>query len=239
MWGWGDDSQGELGNNSTSSPGYFEQVSNSSGQWIAAAPGTQFTLALKANGTLWGFGLNTAGQLGNGNTTRQLVPAAISSTKPWTFFSAGTAHAAGIKADGTLWLWGSNDKGQLGNNATTTNPNSTPIQLDLDVGTVDGRERGRAPHDGHQGRRQPVGLGRQHLRPARHGQHDEPAAGATRVGTLNTWQYVSAGPDYTVAVSADGSVYTWGHGSSGQLGDNIGQPQRAGRLPSPSASSPR
>jgi alpha-tubulin suppressor-like RCC1 family protein len=217
LYGWGDNAQGELGINSTSTPGYLEQqTGTSSDHWIAVAPGTQFTIGLKADGSAWGFGLNSSGQLGIGNTTRALVPTAIVSTKPWTRLTAGTAHAAGIKADGTLWLWGLNDKGQLGNNSTTTG--KAPAQLSVAgpwvAVSAGGHHTMAIKSDGslwawgsNSNGQLGIGSTTDKLVP-------------TRVGTLNTWQYVTAGLDFTVAVQADGSVYTFGHAASGQLGNN-------------------
>jgi alpha-tubulin suppressor-like RCC1 family protein len=222
LYGWGDNSQGELGQNTTDSPGYGpeQQTGSFNDKWIAVTPGTQFTIALKADGSAWGFGLNSKGQLGTGNTTRQLAPVLIPSTKPWTRISAGVAHAAGIKADGTLWLWGANDKGQLGNNTTSTGATATPVQLTSTSGpwiavsagghfTMAVKADGTLWGWGDNGHGQ-LGIASTSANKTQ----------AVQIGSLNTWQYVSAGLDFTVAVKADGSAYTFGHAGSGQLGNN-------------------
>jgi alpha-tubulin suppressor-like RCC1 family protein len=83
-------------------------------------------LARKSNGTLWGWGRNTHGQLGNSTTIAQSSPIQIPGTS-WCAMSTKFGHATGLKSDGTLWIWGHNNLGQLGQN-NTINRNS-PTQI--------------------------------------------------------------------------------------------------------------
>ena len=77
-------------------------------------------LALKSDGTLWTWGDNSKGQLGNGNTTGtdSNVPVQIGSATDWIAIAAGKDHTLAIKRNGTLWAWGRNyyivTGGQLG-----------------------------------------------------------------------------------------------------------------------------
>ena len=93
--------------------------------------------ALRADGTLWLWGSNIDGQLGNGgqgNTTDQTgaqlqtLPLSLSTTGPVTAVSAGTSHTAVILADGSLWTWGRNDTQQLGLDQTAPTV-SLPAQV--------------------------------------------------------------------------------------------------------------
>src|SRR3954452_2451535 len=70
-------------------------------------------LATGCTGTLFGFGLNDQGQLGDRTTTNRSVPTTIDTG--WKMVSSGGLHTVAIRGDGTLWLWGSADYGELGN----------------------------------------------------------------------------------------------------------------------------
>jgi alpha-tubulin suppressor-like RCC1 family protein len=79
--------------------------------------GGQFSLATKTDGTLWAWGGNGNGQLGQNNTTQFSSPVQIPGTT-WSSISAGYYHSLATKTDGTLWSWGRNSYGQLGQNNT-------------------------------------------------------------------------------------------------------------------------
>lgn len=93
------------------------------------AVGASHTLALKADGTLWAWGQNTYGQLGDGTTDAHATPVPIASAVSWEAVAAGTAHSVALKADGTLWAWGRNNYGQLGNGASDQDPHPTPVKI--------------------------------------------------------------------------------------------------------------
>jgi alpha-tubulin suppressor-like RCC1 family protein len=89
--------------------------------------GDAHTVAIKKDGTLWAWGQNDSGELGNGTDENSNTPIQIGKSTEWRSVSAGGQHTAAIKKDGTLWAWGLNQDGQLGNG---TNTNSqTPVQI--------------------------------------------------------------------------------------------------------------
>ena len=103
--------------------------------WKMAVVGFGTSLALKQNNTLWGWGGNNNGQLGNGTTTNNFTPTQIGTDTDWEKINIDLFTSAGIKTNGTLWAWGQNTYGQLGNN-TTTNATS-PVQITTSTNWVE------------------------------------------------------------------------------------------------------
>ena len=77
-------------------------------------------MALKENGTLWGWGANAIGQLGIGNVGDQSEPVQITTDTDWTSVHAGILHSMALKKDGSLLAWGGNSHGQLGDSTNET-----------------------------------------------------------------------------------------------------------------------
>ncbi|NQW60229.1 hypothetical protein HQ459_05540 [bacterium] len=89
--------------------------------------GTSFTCALKSDGTVWCWGLNTSGQLGDGTTTLRSRPVQVTGLSGITSVESSSDYSCALKSDGTVWCWGNNGFGQLGNGTTTTA--NTPVQV--------------------------------------------------------------------------------------------------------------
>jgi alpha-tubulin suppressor-like RCC1 family protein len=128
VWAWGDNISGQIGNGGISnSYVYPEQVSNITGV-VSIASGMFHSLALKNDGTVWAWGNNVNGQLGNGtNVQDSNIPVQVSGMTGVSFISAGMHHNLALKNDGTLWAWGYNGWGQLGDNSNTNS--NIPIQI--------------------------------------------------------------------------------------------------------------
>ncbi len=82
--------------------------------WAQAAVGEGYTMALKTDGTLWGWGGNSWGQLGFGDQDIYKKPTQLGIDKDWKAVFIGNRHTIGLKTDGTLWAWGFNRSSQLG-----------------------------------------------------------------------------------------------------------------------------
>ena len=131
LWAWGGNGCGQIGDGTSpptppfSTPAVttydhnFPFEISTSGDWGRVAAGGYHSLALKKDGTLWAWGCNQYGQLGNGNTTDSNTPTQIGVDTNWLAISAGKYHSMAVKSDGSLWVWGRNDSGQLGNGSTT------------------------------------------------------------------------------------------------------------------------
>jgi len=216
LWAWGSNSSGRtglgIGTSSTFVPTQIGTASN----WQSVSAGGSHSLAVRADGTLWAWGANTNGQLGDNTTTQRLVPTQIGTATNWQSVSAGGSHSLAVRADGTLWAWGSNNDGQLGDNTTTQR--LVPTQI---VGATNW---------------QSVSAGGSHSLAVRldgtlwaWGSNTSGQLGdntttqrlvPTQIVGATNWQSVSAGGSHSLAVRADGTLWAWGSNTSGQLGDN-------------------
>ncbi|WP_233601446.1 hypothetical protein [Corallococcus sp. AB038B] len=91
------------------------------------AGGLQHTVALKQDGTVWAWGRNADGQLGDGTTTARPTPAQALGVTGVAALVAGGSHTLALKQDGTVWAWGRNAEGQLGDG--TAEVRLTPVQV--------------------------------------------------------------------------------------------------------------
>jgi len=111
LWGWGENIYGQLGDGKS---GRFRMQSTPvpsvpGNDWKQAAVGGSHSLALKNDGTLWGWGLNWGGELGTGNTNTQVaVPEQVGRETNWVKVCAGNNESLALQSDGSLWFWGDN-----------------------------------------------------------------------------------------------------------------------------------
>jgi len=187
------------------------------------AAGDWHTCEIVNAGAVRCWGRNTAGQLGNGSFGDSSTPVPVSGLTGAVAIDAGTAHTCALLAAGTVSCWGNNGNGQLGNGTTTNSP--IPVSVNgltrvtaLTVGSVStcAVETGGAVKCWGYNQRGQLGDGT-------NTSSSTPVA-VTGLGNAVTVAIGSNAPgdDHTCALVADGTVYCWGYGSDGELGN--GQP---------------
>jgi alpha-tubulin suppressor-like RCC1 family protein len=179
------------------------------------ASGAGHSLALKSDGTLWAWGGNSHGQLGDGTRADKTIPVRIGKDAKWVAIAVGRDHSLALKSDGTLWAWGKNSHGQLGDG--TKVDKNIPVRVGKDT-TWFAIEAG----DLHS-----VGLKSDNTLWAwgsnSHGQLGDGTTidktAPVQIGKDGVWARVSAGSSHTVALQKDMTLWAWGNNSHGQLGD--------------------
>lgn len=119
VWAWGLNSNGRLGDGTTTQRTAPVQVKGAGGVGflggvVALSAGTAHNLALKSDGTIWVWGSNANGRLGDGTTTQRTTPVKLAGISGITSVAAGGSHSLAIKTDGSVLAWGLNTSGQLG-----------------------------------------------------------------------------------------------------------------------------
>lgn len=221
VWGWGDNSNGQLGDGSTVSITIPQKVGDG---YDSVSTSAERTVALKQDGTLWHWGILTlhppsGDSLAAGSSLPMQVGAGF------TRAAVGPAHAAGIKADGSLWMWGANGQGQLGIGESSFI--DTPKQIGSGYRNVaaslyhsaalssDGRLRTWGSNIwGELGDGSTVAS------------FDAKVVGdgfvSVATGTSATAYYGNASDSssFTLGVKSDGSLWSWGDNRRGQLGNS-------------------
>jgi alpha-tubulin suppressor-like RCC1 family protein len=223
---WGFNGNGELGNSiniGTYTPNPTPTATGTALPTRSTAAGTDHGLAVRADGTLWSWGANDYGQLGNGTTTASLVPVQVGTDRDWVMVAGGRSYSLGLKANGALYAWGLNSFGQLGVAATsgTLVATSTPTRVgtDLYIRIAAGDRHSLA------------------LRPDgtlwAWGANTNGQLGSTINNGTNTanptpiqagtalYTQVATGESFTLALRPDGTLWSWGNNSYGQLGNNF------------------
>ena len=132
LWVWGDNDSGTLGQNSPEASHRSSPVQvGDEGKWVKLSIyskiSEQKTFAIKSDTTLWGWGKNTNGDLGQNNRTAYSSPVQVLGL--WNSVTTGYENGFGTKTDGTLWGWGKGSDGMLGLNQPSNTRYSSPVQI--------------------------------------------------------------------------------------------------------------
>ncbi len=179
---WGGGANGELGNGTLTARQTRPVTVTGLTGVVALAAGRNHGLALRSDGTVMAWGLNSSGQLGNGTKTSRSTPVQVSGIAGAIAVAAGADHSVALLADGRVFAWGEAGRGQLGQRQYDGPHHARPG--DRPAGDRRPRLRTR-PRPRHHRHRDDVGVGSERLRPAgrRHDHAAYPAdPGARRLG---------------------------------------------------------
>ena len=215
LWAWGNNGAGQLGNGAAAESTFSNPQSVGTGfTAVALSNGGSFTLSIRSDSSLWTWGENSYGQLGDGLSKNRSTPLQVGTG--YSQAAAGGGHTLGIKSDASLWAWGNNDHGQLGDGTSNNTVNTAPrLIISSGVSAVagglfhslalksDGSLLAWGSND--------------------YGQLGNGSAGVavntTPQSIGNNFTAIAAGLYHSAALKGDGSLWTWGYNGSGQLGD--------------------
>jgi len=170
LWAWGYNGNGRLGLGTTTSSYNTPQQVGQDNDWATVACGISYTVALRKDGTIWAWGYNGVGQLGQGDTdVDRSVPTKVGNDSNWVKVTTNQSHNIAIKDDGSIWAWGSNSWGRCG-----TGPGSSNVLSPTAVVVADNPK---------------------------------------------TWRDAVAGGNASSGIKSDGTVWGWGDGLYGKLGN--------------------
>lgn len=191
----------------------FAQIGTDS-NWEKLALGWHHVLGIKTDGTLWAWGRNDEGQLGQGDTTEQHSPVQVGSSSNWVAVAAGANNSFAINSLGELYSWGDDLSGSLGRGGTAGTSTVTQVGTATDWADVkckrdfvlalkdDGtlyawgdNTNGQLGQDDTTNRSTP-----------------------TQIGTDTDWSIIDAGDDHALGIRTDTSLWGWGANGDGQLG---------------------
>jgi alpha-tubulin suppressor-like RCC1 family protein len=198
LWSAGANASGQLGDGTIianlSSPVQIGSLTN----WKQVSAGFNSMSAIKTDGTLWTWGYNYYGQLGDGTIITKSSPVQIGSLTNWKYVESGQQKFTAIKTDGTLWAWGVNSLGNLGD-GTIINK-SSPVQIGSltnwkyiscrDRNTLAIKTDGTLWAWGVNGSQGGLMTGA-----------TASVSSPVQVGSLTNWKYISAGTNNTAAIA--------------------------------------
>lgn len=187
---------------------------------VRADAGEWFSIAVLGDGSLWGWGYNSQGQLGDGTLEKHLSPSRVDSGTDWAYASAGYRHVVAVKKDGSLWAWGFNKDGQLGighadptflpdhwhwrpsqvgsgtawTQVATGRSHSVALDLNGSIWAWGANDAGQ--------------LGTGSTLPT-----SAPTLVSASPGPGLTWTRVWAEDDYSLALADNGTLWSWGRGT--------------------------
>ncbi|MCL4439642.1 MAG: Ig-like domain-containing protein [Firmicutes bacterium] len=177
VWTWGSNTYGQLGNGTTADSATPVQVSGPGGvgyltNIVVVSNSDNWSIALKDDGTVWAWGRNIFGQLGNNTFTNSSYPVQVSQLQNIVAISAGGGFNLALRSDGTVWAWGYDMNYELGIGVTSSGVNK-PVQVKAPSGS----------------------------------------------GYLTNVVSIAAGSYTSYALKTDGTVWSWGANNAGGLGN--------------------
>ncbi len=129
LWAWGANEHGELGDGTTIQRRSPVRIGNSFDWKIITTATYDKSFAIKNDGSLWAWGKNEYGGLGDGTTIQRTSPIQIGNDYDWKSIDCGALQCVAIKQDNSVWSWGGNHSGQLGNGTISASFTLTPTMV--------------------------------------------------------------------------------------------------------------
>lgn len=222
LYGWGDNSEGQLGIGTKSIEYAPVQIGNSN-DWKNVYAAAMHSMAIKKDGSLWAWGWGNNHELGLGQAnSRSLVPERVGQDTNWAMITTAANNTIGIKTNGSLWIWGSNVGAALGVGPTTNSAVYAPTRVGKENDWITAtagqhmllaiKKNGTLWSWGRKGGSDIRG--------------NAPSGDITltpmQVGTGNNWKKLFVHPQHgraaVIALRQDGSVWAWGNNAAGKLG---------------------
>ncbi len=218
LWAWGQNASGQVGTGATSASVTTPTVVAGLPTIRGMAAGVNHALALDAAGKVWGWGMNTSGQVGTGSTsTTVLSPVQVAGIPNARAVAAGVGHSLIIDEQfGNVWAWGQNTFGQVGTGSASSAPVLTPT-------AVNGVFAATAIAAGHNSSLVIMGNGL--VKAWGHNAFGQLGNGSTansavpvNVTGLADAKAIAAGAQHSLALRPGCPVWAWGNNGQGQLG---------------------
>ena len=226
-WGWGRANYGILGNNCTTDRSSPVLIVGGFTDWCQVSAGHNHSLGVRTNGTAWGWGVKDSGEIGDNQTAvnRSSPVSVVGGFTDWCQVATGQNHSLGVRTNGTAWGWGQGGQGRLGNNSTANV--SSPVSV---VGGLT-NWCGVSAGGGHTLGLNTSGVlwawGNGSYGRLGYNCNTTQSSPVSVVGGFTDWCQISAGGYQSAAVRTNGTLWVWGYGHQGQIGDNAGVVQRS------------
>jgi alpha-tubulin suppressor-like RCC1 family protein len=235
VYAWGANAQGQLGLGGTGAPVSTPTKSPSLTGIVEIVAGGAFSLAVRNDGKVWSWGVNSDGQLGQGSVgASQGTPGQVLTVNNGAFVAASAYNGVAVESDGTVWAWGDNGHGGLGNG--TGQISQVPVELPNFTGAVgvaggdnysltlrsNGTVWGWGTNTGSQ-----LGNG---------GSSPNPVTTPVQATGITTATAIAAGSDHGMALLTGGTVVGWGGNGAGQVGDGSSGAAKPSPVPLPALS---
>jgi alpha-tubulin suppressor-like RCC1 family protein len=212
IWAWGDNQYGQLGDNTTTSRLTPVQIAGTSRSYTKISAGSRHSLSLDSSGSIWSWGNNAFGQLGDNTTTSRLTPVSVIGETLYTKISAGKTHNLAIALDNALLTWGSNTYGELGDNTNTNKSSPNVVGIDyVEIAAGHNYSLGVSNKTNAWGFNDKGQLG-----------DNSTTSQLTPVNIAGNLIFykISANLDFSLAIDDSRYGWAWGNNDNGQLGDN-------------------
>ena len=193
------------------------QIAHAATPGVKAEAGMYDSFVVKSDGSLWSWGWNQYGQLGNGATTNQATPQKVPALSNVIDVAAGYDHTIALRNDGTVWAWGDNSTGELGDGTFVSHSSPAQVPGLTNVAAIAaGRNYSLAVRS--DGTVWAFGA---------HGAGGILGSGATvsnsnvpmKVNGLSSIRSITSGDDFAMAQDSNGMVWAWGYNGYGQFGN--------------------